>query len=133
MNVKRFLLAVIVLAVVGYLYDWVVHGILLRSIYEQFPELWRTPEPTVSMILTGVAWAIIFCLLYAQYGKARPWGASNGLWFGLWTGLLAGWLPVVYNKLVLANFPAPVYLAWAGGGTVGYILLGALLGAVYRE
>jgi len=133
MNVKRFLLAVVLLAVVANLYDWVVHGILLRSIYEQFPALWRTPEPLVWMILTEVVWVVIFCLLYAQYGKARAWGVSNGLWFGLWTGLLAGWLPAVFNKLLLANFPAPVYMGFAVGNTVSIVLLGALLGAVYRE
>ena len=133
MNLKRFLLAFVAVAIVGTVYDILVHGRILGSTYAAFPALWRTPEQTTLLTLTNVFWALFLTLLYAQYGKARPWGLANGLWFGLLTGFLGGWLPVVYNKLLLADFPGPVYVGWSVGNLGGFLVCGLVLGRLYKE
>ncbi|MFT4553503.1 MAG: hypothetical protein ACI9S8_002143 [Chlamydiales bacterium] len=90
MNIKRCAMAALAAFVFVFLYDMLVHGYLLQSLYMETPDLWRPMEEHKFsfMILSQLAYsgmaAYIFTLNY------EDGGAPEGIRFGLLIGCLVG-------------------------------------------
>src|SRR5688572_12758962 len=92
MNFKRFAMASMALFVFIYLYEFVVHGILMANIYAETPNIWRNysqmlnyvPFNIFIMALIAVWMTFIFTKFY------RTGGSANGLKFGFYIGVLSG-------------------------------------------
>ncbi len=133
MNANRLLLSIVVLSVVANAYDFLVHNVLLKATYQAHQALLNAPQRVGLLILADVVWVILFCWFYAAFARGRGFRIATGLWFGLFVGLIAGWMPQVYNQLVLAGFPIAFYLSWGVSNLVQSLLLGAVIGRLYRE
>lgn len=87
MNIKRFLIASMAAFVFVFLYEFVVHGFLLKDIYQETAHLWR-PEAEMQMgfmLLSQLLFAMAIAFFYPIVGpdtdckKAIPFGLGLGL------------------------------------------------------
>lgn len=132
MNIKRYIGAALALFVFIFFYEWLVHGMLLKGIYQQTPQVWRDASQMVANMpfyigfqLVVAAWlAFVFTQVFKEGGVAK--GALFGLYFGIFAGLLSAawyvWLPVS---------PA-LGSGWFVGSFVQIFLGGCILGVIYK-
>ncbi len=87
MNMKRFMIAGIAAFVFVFLYEFLVHGVLLMNEYEQTMNVWRPQEESdmrimmLSQFLFGMAVAFFYPIvgLDTDCKKALPFGIGLGL------------------------------------------------------
>jgi hypothetical protein len=136
MNVKRWLLASVVVAIVFFALEFVVHGFLLSDIYMQTASVWRPMqemEQTIWLMWLGyIVFAPFFVLIYAKgYEKGKP-GWAQGLRFGFYVGAM---LSVIHSFGWYVILPIPMALAvyWFAAILVEFIVVGIAAGLVYKE
>jgi len=130
-NTKRMLIAYIAALVVDNVYGFLVFGKALHSFHALYPT-WLKPEPfSLRMFLTGALNTALVTLFYALFARGRASRLSTGIVFGVLLGLIAGWIPQATYKLLLVNYP--FYSHWAPAIFGEFLLMGIVLGLVYRE
>ena len=131
MNTKRWLLASLAVYIAYEILDYVIHGGLLGSIYEQTASLWR-PDMMDKMWIMWVSNAI-FSLLFAYIftkgyeGK----GLMEGVRYGLWIGLMIA-IPRAYNSYATIAIPYALAFQWWVYGTIQMIICGVIAAAIYK-
>jgi hypothetical protein len=132
-NTKRLLWAYIAALVVDNLYGFLVFGVALHSFHAQYPTWLKSQAelPILRMFLTGALNVALVSLFYALFARGRAARLSTGVVFGLLLGFIAGWVPQATNKLLLVNYP--FYTRWAPAIFAEFLLMGIVLGFVYRE
>ena len=132
-NTKRLLLAYVVVLVVDSLYGFLVFGWALHSFHARYPT-WLKSEaelPFLRMFLTGALNVALVTLFYSLFARNRASRLSTGIVFGVLLGFIAGWIPQASNKLLFVNYP--FYTHWAPAIFGEFLLMGIVLGLVYRE
>ncbi len=132
-NTKRMLLAYIAALVVDNVYGYLVFGLALHSFHAQYPT-WLKPQAELNllrMFLTGAVNVALVALFYALFARNRASRLSTGIVFGVLLGFIAGWIPQATNKLLFINYP--FYTHWAPAIFGEFLLMGIVLGLVYRE
>lgn len=133
LNTKRMLIAYVVALAVGYLYEYLVYGVALHSFHATQAK-WLRPQaelPMLRMFLTGAVSTALVTVFYALFARGGAARLSTGVVFGVLLGLLTSWVPQAYNKMLLVDWP--FYLRWAMAGFGEAVVLGIVLGLVYRE
>lgn len=136
MNTKRWLLASVAVLVVIAVLEFVIHGMLLSSIYQQTASVWRTQAEMQRMMwifwLGYLVFAPFFALIYVKgYEKGKP-GLGQGFRFGLYVGAM---LSVVHSFGWYVILPIPLALSfyWFLAILVEFIAAGVAAGLVYHE
>lgn len=129
---KKALIAVVVIFIAFAAMDFVLHAVLLASLYAQTPELWR-PEGEMKIVLMYVVLLIstvAFVYVYDRFFavKGIKSGVIYGLVFGIGTGVGMG-----YGSYAVMPIPYYVALGWFLGAVVEATVAGALLGAIVKE
>jgi hypothetical protein len=74
---KRFIIAFIAAYVFIFVWGWLLNGVLLKDVYAQTPNLWRSQSEMMSLfhwILIGQALVIFaFVMIYACGSLAAAW------------------------------------------------------------
>ncbi len=103
-NIKRFALSLIAGFAFTFAYDFVVHGNLMMGLYQQTPQLWRTPEDMQAylpfMMMFQFLTVFVTALIFTRNYEGR--GVMEGVRYGLLIGLLMGimmaapyaWMPI---------------------------------------
>jgi hypothetical protein len=132
-NTKRLLLAYVAVLVLDNLYGFLVFGWALHSFHGRYPELLKKEADLsfLRMFLTGALNVALVSLFYALFARNRASQLSTGIVFGVLLGLIAGWIPQATNKLLFLNYP--FYTHWAPAIFGEFLLMGIVLGLVYRE
>jgi hypothetical protein len=129
---KRTVWAVVAVFLVWSLLDFILHGLLLRSIYEATPNLWRPVNQMnmplmyfVTLVFTA-CFVLIYRLLVGQ--KSLASGILFGALLGLATGTSMGFGSYSY-------MPIPLTLAWSWffGSWIEAIAAGAIVGAIIKS
>ena len=134
---KKYILATLAIAVWAWLFDFIVHGNLLKQTYEATASLWRPIDEMQAMWPLCIAYHLVMGFLFAggylcckaKADAAASAGAScsgkSNLCFGLWVGLLLG----VPQLMVFVWMPVPLELplAWFGTELVKWTLAGVIL------
>jgi len=131
MNVKRFILASIIVFVAFEIMDLFVHMVLLKGTYETLQEIWR-PDMNKLMWVMWVA-TLFFCFIFVYIftkgyeGK----GVMEGLRYGLLIGLL---MMIVGNFSQYAVYPLPLCLViqWTIYGLIEFIVCGIIVSLIYK-
>jgi hypothetical protein len=129
---KRTIWAVVAVFLVWSILDFILHGLLLRSIYMATANLWRPMEQmnTTLMHLVTLASATCFVLIYGLLvgQKSIMSGIRFGALFGVATGISMGFGS--YSVM-----PIPLTLAWAWflGSWIESIAAGAIVGAIIKS
>ncbi len=133
MDMKRFLAAAVVLFGFIFLYEWLVHGMLLEGMYHETASIWRGHEEMqkylhFNFILMAVValWATFMFTRFYQDG-----GVGHGVCFGFYLGVFSG----IQAFAAYFYLPIPVMLGvyWFASSLVEYLVGGALIGAIYRR
>lgn len=130
--IKKISLAALAIFAVWSIVGFIVHGILLQSIYEETASLWRS----IDEIKLGLAYAVSFIsalgfvLVYALF--ITPKSIVIALKFGFIWGIVAG---INGGFATYAYMPIPASLAWTWCGelVMGGIIAGWITGVLIKD
>ena len=130
-NCKRWAACVVAVFAFVFLFEWVLHGNLLKTIYESTPELWRGHDEHQmwAYILGTAVYALAICCIFTKNFEGK--GIGEGLRFGLMMGVLVGSIQIAtfcYMPISLTRM-----LAWVGAEVVKGLGAGVLLSLIYKN
>ena len=134
-NFKKYLFAVIAVFIVYQLLDFLIHSILLNSVYESITGVWREDmDPYMWItIVTGLVFSIFFVYLYhyftSAYGKG---GWKAGLYYGLVVGFLMLVTGMFNQYAVYDGLTATLAWQWFLYGLIELAIVGIIAGLVYK-
>ena len=129
---KRFILAFIAAYIFIFLWGWLLNGVLLKDIYAQTPNLWRSQSEMMSLfhwIIIGQALIVFaFIMIYASGF------AGGGVIAGIKLGVLVEIAAIGMRMGFYAVQPIPGKLILYGSvsGIIEMIIVGAIIGAIYK-
>ncbi len=131
MNIKRWLIASIVVYIVMGLTEYIVHGIILMGTYEATASVWRPMEEIKGWIgfVTGAIFSLIFVYIFIKGYEGK--GIMEGARYGLWIGLMFT-IPNAYGFYSVLPIPYSLALMWWIFGTVQIVIYGIVAAAIYR-
>ena len=122
----------IVVFIVWSILDFLIHGLLLQSIYAATSNMWRPMDKMNRPLMSLVTMVFTACFV-AIYGflieqKSLMSGIRFGAIFGLATGMSMGFGSYSY-------MPIPLSLAWSWflGSWVEAIIAGAVVGTIVKS
>ncbi len=135
MNWTRVAGAGLAAGIVGWLADFVMHGLILGNTYKKYPQVFtqsEDPSGAVWFLLIAVVTFFFAAILFAKTRQNWADGFKGGATYGFFLGLVGFWTSF-YSPLVIDGFP--YYLAWCQGGAalITCVLGGAVLGAVIKR
>jgi len=105
MNCKRFILTVLVAFIFVFLYEFLIHAVLLMDTYSEFAYLWRAEgeEKMEFLFLAQFLFSTFAVFLYTRHHEGK--GAMEGLRYGLYLGLIMaavslgsyGFMPITFG------------------------------------
>src|SRR5207302_9549204 len=129
---KRFVLAFIAAYIFIFLWGWLLNGVLLKDIYVQTPNLWRSQDEMMSLfhwIIIGQALIVFaFVMIYASGF------AGGGVIAGIQLGVLLEIAAIGMRMGFYAVQPIPVKLIVYGSvvGLIVMIIVCAIVVAIYK-
>lgn len=132
-NTKRMWMAFVAALVVSYIYEVLIFQMALADFHARYPTWLKAQEDlnAVRILLSGALNMAFITLFYALFARNRASSLSTGLVFGVLLGMIAGWVPQAFNRLLFVDYP--FYPTWAMAIFGEMVLIGAVLGLVYRE
>ncbi len=131
MNMKKALVIGMAGGVVLWLYNFVMHGVIMANTYMGNPVFRQDPSNPLWFLLIEVCMASAWAMIFVKTRSAWADGPMGGATLGFLGGLI-GFFAQFINPLVISDFP--YYLAWCWGGIVliGWVLLGVVAGMMYK-
>lgn len=133
MNAKRLTLACLSVFMFGFVYDFVLHTIILKTDYVVTGYLWRPQDEMGSyfgsLLFGQVELSIAFCLIYGFLADARS-SSRRGLIYGFLGGLLL--CGPNFITFAVQPFPLDLIAKWTLGRLIQMSVAGLLLGSIYR-
>lgn len=124
---KRLVLATVLVFVAWSVADFIIHGLILQSAYQQTAAMWRPMEEMKMGLMRGAVFltAVCFCLMYGLFVGAR--NIKTGLIFGALLGFGNG---VSMGYGTYSVMPIPYFMActWFLGTLVEGALAGLIVG-----
>jgi hypothetical protein len=135
MNVKRWLIASIVAFVAFAIMEWILHSVILASAYMAKPEYWL-PEVLMrqrvwSRYVGYLIYAGMLTLIYIKGYEGKP-GLGEGFRFGLYVGFFTA-IPRFFVEYAVMPYPASISVSWLIAGLVESVILGLIVGALYKN
>jgi hypothetical protein len=132
---RKFFIAWIVLFVAWFIGSFVVHGVLLRSDYQQLGGIFR-PEGDQQkyfplMVLAHVMLSGAFVWIYARGVEVRTW-TGQGVRFGVAVALLTV-VPTYIIYFVVQPMPAGVVIKQIVFDSILTVVLGIIVAWLYRD
>jgi len=129
---KKVLLGALAVFVVFMVMDFIVHGKLLESAYQETQSMWR-PDMMSKMWIFWVVrlvTAYFFVLIFSKGYENK--GLMEGVRYGLYAGVM---LSVGYAYGSYASFPMPYSMAlqWFLYGVATYVIAGVALAWVFSS
>ena len=129
---KRFILAFVAAYIFIFFWGWLLNGVLLKDIYVQTPNLWRSQSEMMSLF----HWIIIgqALLVFAFVAIYASGFAGGGVIAGVRLGVLLEIAAIGMRLGFYAVQPIPGKLILYGsiGGLVEMVIVGAMVGAIYK-
>jgi hypothetical protein len=132
MNHKRGVIALIVAFAFIFCFEFVWHGILMKSAYMETPALWRA-EPDFNshfwiLVLGHAVIAFAFTGLYVS--KVGLQSAATGIGYGIVIGILCAGGDLI--RFAVQPLTTQILWMWIAGGLIEFAIVGALVGAIYK-
>ncbi len=134
MNVKKYLVAALAVGVAWNVYDFVAHGQILQGMYySKLTNLMRQDAPMHWFVIGDLVAGFVFVWVYDRVYGSFGGGPKAGATFGLYAGVFAFFPGMLFNHLIIANFPYGLAWAMTIVGIIGCVIAGAVAGAVYKK
>ena len=129
---KQNLVATVVVFILWSLIDFLVHGLMLQSVYQDTAALWRPENLMYPLLMSAVTLFFCFCVVIIYSALIAPKSLQAGFKYGLLLGLGIGVLTGVGSY---AYMPIPLYLAgaWFAIYFVKLALAGVVAGYMVKE
>lgn len=132
MNWTKVVIAGLVGGIVMNLADYVMHGFILAETYAKYDTVFsQEPANPLHFFLVAICVGIAAAMLFAKTRTCWASGIKGGVIFGCFLGLFSFFNPF-YSSLVIDGWP--YFLSWCQGGAafIAAVVLGAVLGALYK-
>jgi hypothetical protein len=131
MNVKRFFAASLAVYVVSMLLGYLVHGVILKPVYDSIQGVWRTDMASKMWIqwMNGFLTSFLFTYIFTKGYEGK--GIMEGIRFGLIIGLLLS-IPTAYGTYIIIPIPYTLAIEWFLYGTAQLIVMGVVAAVVYQ-
>jgi hypothetical protein len=133
MNAGRYVLGSVVVALYFYLYEWLLHGIIMSKSYSEQMSLFRPDAESgiflFWMLLGLVILAFGFCFIFLKGYENK--GIGEGFRYGLYVGLAFAVTNVLIEYSVFP-FPGGWVISWIIGYLIMMILAGIIFAAIYK-
>jgi hypothetical protein len=129
---KRFIIAFIAAYIFLFLWGWLLNGFLLKDIYAQTSNLWRTQTEMLSFfhwILIGQA-LIVFAFVMIYVTGFAGGGVVAGIRLGILLEIAA--IGMRMGVYAVQPFPGKLLIYASIGGLIEMIITGAIVGAIYK-
>ena len=132
MNIKKFVIASIVVFIVFEILNFIIHGPLLGSIYVETKSVWRPDMMDKMWIIhiTNFIFSFLFVYIFTKGYENK--GIVEGLRFGLIIGLLMN-VVGMFNQYAVYPLPFSLAIQWFIYGIIQYVICGAVAASIYRE
>lgn len=134
MDMKKFLVAVVVAYVLLIATTYFVHGIWLRWIYDLYPDSWRPMSQQVAkawILLAGrLLFTVMFVWVYLRGMEKKPW-IGQGIRYGGVIWLLVS-VPAILSMYVLFRVPYQLALIWMSVTLIQVVLMGLIVAYFLR-
>ncbi|OGC75857.1 MAG: hypothetical protein A2145_05145 [candidate division Zixibacteria bacterium RBG_16_40_9] len=135
MNSKKFWIGVVATFFVYGILQFVIHGWMLRNMYDATAHLWKEQAVMQSRfyghLLADFLFALLFCFIYVKGYEPPKAGVAQGIRYGLYMGLFVQ-LPMTFTYFAVFNAPGSLLVWWLIYGLLTYIICGGILGAIYK-
>lgn len=136
MKHKYCILASLAVFITFCVVEFLAHGLGLANMYQQTADVWR-PHGEMKTVfwLMYVGYLIFSPFFVAIYSKGYEEGKSGlgqGLRFGALVGLMLAPMTGLVWYVVLP-IPKELALAWIGVGFLEYLILGLVVGLVWKK
>jgi hypothetical protein len=133
MNVKKYLIAALVVGAAMNVVDFVVHGMLMKSYYASMPSLFRQDAPVYWFIIGDFVAAFVFVWVYDRVYASFSGGPKGGATFGLYGGILVNFPTWLFANLTILGFTYGLSWIWTIYGVIWGVIAGAVAGAMYKK
>lgn len=130
---KRFWMAFAACYVVGQVLGFLTNGLILADTYKSLSSVWR-PEADMQakmwiFLLTSLVAIFLFCFIFTKGYENK--GIGEGVRYGALVGTLLS-VPWAFDSYVIYPITGTLAVMWLVTGVVSWVVLGALLAAIYR-
>ena len=133
MNLGKLIIAILGVGVVANVFDFIVHGVLLKGPLYSNLTLMRTDEPMQWLIIGDFVAAAVFVIFYDRVYSSFGGGLKGGATYGLWAGVLVNFPTWVFSHLLINGFTHELTLAWTITGILLAVVSGATAGLLYKK
>ncbi|HEY7925173.1 MAG: hypothetical protein ACHP85_15690 [Burkholderiales bacterium] len=132
MNVKKLLLATVVVGVVMNVVDFVVQGQLLAGYYANLALMKKEP-PIPLLVLGDFVAVLVFVWVFDRVRGSFAGAAKGGAIYGLYSGILINFPTWIFAHLLFEGYPYG--LAWTTTliGVAWCVIAGAIAGLIYKQ
>ena len=131
MNVKRFIIASVVVYIVVQVLDFIIHGLILADTYKTLANVWRPDMMSLIWIfyVAGLVFAVLFVYIFIKgyEGKGILEGVRYGAIMGLFMNVIG-----MFGQYVMYPIPFLLSLQWFIYGMIEFIIAGMVVAAIYR-
>jgi len=131
MNVKRMLLAALAVFVTIQVLDFLIHSLLLASMYEETTEIWRPDMMQLMwiMYITSAFLSFLFVYIFTKGHQGK--GVIEGAKYGFLIGLLIAVIGIL-NQYVIYPIPLNMAIIWMVSGLIEFIVAGIVVALIYK-
>jgi len=117
-------------AVLLFVTDIIVLGVILKSSYMGHYTFARPVMPVWPGIVRPVATGLLFAWIYTCGLQSGSPGWAQGMRFGFWVGLFF-WVGYAFLDYAILPIPFFYVVAWIVAGTIQAVLAGLVVGSIY--
>ncbi len=132
--IKKFIIAIVVVFIAIEIMNILLHGVILKSLYESTPAVWRTVQDMgrLMWMLYLVTFLQTIGFVYIYYKLVSSKSPFRGVWYGLTFGFTVG-LGMGYGSYAMIPMPYSLALGWFLGALVIFGIAGWLTGLIVTE
>lgn len=131
MNLMKVIITGIGGGVVVWLYNFLMHGLIMAKTYEKY-EVFRQDASPVFFVLATIFISIFGALLFAKTRGSWADGLKGGITFGFFVGLIIFFYQFL-NVLIIEGFPYHLSWCWGGIELLGWLVFGAVAGLLIKK
>lgn len=127
---KRSVFAFIAAFIVIFVFEYLWHGMLMKSAYMETPSLWR-PDMEIGFPLLLLGQAVIAFFFVGIYCRGF---SGSGVAGGVRLGIMLAFLCIGGHLIQFAVQPLTTKILgmWIAGGLIEFAIVGAIVGAIYK-
>jgi hypothetical protein len=133
MNWKKLFFAFIAAWVFVFVYEWLFHGMFMKSNYMETATLWRDDagfKAHFPLLVLGQGVFVFFFTMIFVRGFGSGGGTAGGFRYGILIGLLGCGANII--QYAVQPLTTTILIAWCIGGIIEFAIAGAIVGAIYK-